>query len=511
MNWIAHNPATSEEIGEIQDTPIEEIPNIMAKGREGFLQFSRLSLEERVKYLTTLRHLIVDKQAGISKTIARSTGKIVTEALTTEVMVVTDAILHAEKRTKIALSPKRIKTPITFIGKSSYVEYKPRGVVVVISPWNFPFMLAMIPAIEALAAGNAVIIKPSEVTPMVGILIESLFNQLGLPEGVAQVVHGGKEIGEELIRSRPAFIHFTGSVKTGKAIQAAVGSELIPTTLELGGKDPMIVFEDANIKRAVSGAIWGAFSNSGQVCMSVERVYVQRSIFHTFVDMLVDEAMKLRIGNGQDDDIGSMTTARQVEIVKRHVSEALARGATLLTGEPPDNWDPDSMYLKPMVLIDVKQDMAVMQEETFGPVLPVMPFDTEQEAIDLANDSRFGLNSSVWTSDIPRGKRVISQLITGGALLNDVILTIANPYLPYGGVKDSGLGSYHADTALQNFCLQTSVMVDRGKKLREVNWFPYGDKGKLFEDLLRSYWGNNRNLIRFGTSYLKLLIRSRKR
>lgn len=490
-------------------TEVSKLPSVMASARTAFDRFSKLPLSERLAILKQLRHHIVERQDEISDVIATSTGKIKTEALTTEVMVVVDALLHIEKRAPKALATARVKTPITFIGKQSYLEYKPRGVVAVISTWNFPFMLSVVPAVEALAAGNSVIIKPSEETPPVGMLLESLFRDLDLPSGTVQVVHGGPDLGEALLQSNPDFVHFTGSEKVGRKIGAITGPALIPTVLELGGKDPMIVFEDANLDRAVNGAIWGAFSNAGQVCMSIERVYVQRSIYEDFLERLVHETEKLRLGNDYNDDIGSMTVSEQVEIVKSHVKEALSKGAKLLSGDHPDTWEPGSLKIKPIILTDVDQSMTVMQEETFGPVLPVVAFDSEEEAIGLANDSRFGLNSSVWTSDLGKGKRVVSQLKTGGSLINDVILTIGNPYLPYGGAKNSGVGTYHSDLGMQNFSIQTAVMVDRGKRIRETHWFPYLGKGELFGELLTSYWSSSKNLGKFGLSYLKLLAKSR--
>jgi acyl-CoA reductase-like NAD-dependent aldehyde dehydrogenase len=496
---------------ENSETPLGQIPFIFSASRSAQKEFATLPMPQRMKVLSQLRHLIVEREQEISRVISRATGKPPGEALTTEVMVVADAILQIEKRAPKALGKQRVKTPITFIGKHSYVEYKPRGVVLVISPWNFPFMLAMIPVVEALAAGNSVIMKPSEETPEVGILMESIFKQLGLPEGTVQVTHGGRLLGEALIESKPDFVHFTGSVNTGKAIASATGPLLIPNTLELGGKDPMIVFEDANIERAVNGAIWGAFSNAGQVCMSVERLYVENSIYDHFLDRLVEQTSKLKLGTDDSSDIGPITTSAQFQTIQSQVKAAISEGAKLLTGLDPDKWNPTSRLIPPMILTDVTHQMEIMQEETFGPVLPVMRFDSEEQAIALANDSRFGLNSSVWTKDASKGKRVISKLITGSALLNDVILTIANPYLPYGGVKDSGLGSYHADSGMQNLAIRTAVMTDPGRPLSEINWFPYQGKDELFEELLKSYWGASRNFAKFGISYLKLLSKSKDR
>ncbi|OCA92138.1 aldehyde dehydrogenase family protein [Pseudobacillus wudalianchiensis] len=505
MIWTVKSPATKKVIGTLDETPLERAEDLYDNANKAFLTWSGLSISERVHFLQKLRLSIVEQLDDIVKVIHDSTGKVAVEALTTEVMTVVDSISHIEKRAAAALKTRKVKTPITFIGKSSYIEYKPRGTVLVISPWNFPFQLSMIPIVEALVAGNAVILKPSEITPMVGVLIEQLFEQAGFPAGLLQVAHGGKELGAALVKGKPDFIHFTGSVRTGKIIQAEAAKQLIPTLLELGGKDPMIVCADANMERAVQGAIWGAFTNSGQVCMSVERVYVDKSIYQKFVDRLVQETQALKQGIAADSDIGSMTFPQQTAIIKAHVKDALEKGAELIAGDHPDQWKDGQMFIEPMILTKVDHGMAIMQEETFGPVLPVMPFETEEEAIALANDTRFGLNASVWTADLDRGKRIVSRLISGNAVINDVIITVANPYLPYGGAKEGGIGAYHGDVGMQNFCVQTAVMVDKGHKKKEVNWYPYEGKYEAFVKLIRSFWGEKRDWGQFLSAYKKLL------
>ncbi|KIL76740.1 aldehyde dehydrogenase family protein [Bacillus badius] len=505
MTWTVRSPATKEVIGTLEETNGERINEMYASAAQAFSTWSGLPISERIRFLRKVRLQIIEELDQIVKVISDSTGKVSVEALTTEVMTVVDSISHIEKRAAAALKTKRVKTPLTFIGKRSYIEYKPRGTVLVISPWNFPFQLSMIPIVEALAAGNAVILKPSEVTPLVGWLIEKLFTQAGLPDGLLQVAHGGKELGAALVKGKPDFIHFTGSVRTGKIIQTEAAKQLIPTLLELGGKDPMIVCADANLERAVQGALWGGFTNSGQVCMSVERVYVDKSVYQEFVDRLVEAAQHLRQGTAADSDIGSMTFPQQTAIIKEHVTEALDKGATLLAGDHPDKWEEGQMFIKPMILTNVNHGMAVMQEETFGPVLPIMAFETEEEAVALANDTRFGLNASVWTADLERGKQIVSRLISGNAVINDVIITVANPYLPYGGAKEGGIGAYHGDVGMQGFCVQTAVMVDKGRRKKEVNWFPYEGKYELFVRLIRSFWGENRNWRGFLAAYRQLL------
>lgn len=486
--------------------PIE----FLEKSRTAFPLWAALSVEERLVYLRKLRLYMVHHLDEVSAAIATGTGKVLVEALNTDVLPVLEAIRHIEKHARHSLAPQKVGTPILLIGKKSYVTYQPRGVVLVISPWNFPLQLPMIPMLAALAAGNTVILKPSEVTPTVGQLIEELFHKVGFPKDVVQVAHGTGEMGAGLIEGRPDYIFFTGSGRTGRIIQQAAAKHLIPTTLELGGKDPMIVFRDAPMERAVQAALWGGLMNSGQVCMSVERVFVERPVYDEFLRRLVSEVTKLRLGTNENDDIGQMTFPTQVDIVRRHVEEALMKGAKMLVGTRPSEWPEGTMTIAPIVLTDVTPDMLIMREETFGPVLPIVPFDTEDEAVRAANSTVYGLSASVWTSDVERGRRVAGRLVTGNVLVNDVVITIVNQNLPFGGAKESGVGRYHGPEGLRMFTVQTATMVDGGRRTRDVNWFPYEGKYPLFAELLKAYYGPNRQWGRFGRAYLRLLRLSRK-
>lgn len=481
-----------------------------ARGRLAFPQWSGLTVKERLQYVRRLRLLIAQRNHEVASVISAATGKPTVEALSTEILVVLEAMRYLEKTAAPTLATRKVGTPLVLFGKKSYVQFKPRGVVLVISPWNVPFQLSMIPVLEALVAGNCVILKPSEVVPAVGELIGRLFGDAGFPEGTVQVVQGDGKTGGLLVEQGPDFIHFTGSVPTGRRIQQVAAERLIPTTLELGGKDPMIVFADANLKRAVHGALWGALCNSGQICMSVERIYVQRPVYDTFVRILAQEMLTLRQSSSADGDIGRMTVPNQVRIVKSHVSQALEDGAQLVSGNRPDEWRDEDMTIKPVLLLNVKQSMAVMQEETFGPVLPVVPFSTEAEAVQLAGETRFGLSCSVWTQDLTKARRVVECLAVGGATINDVIMAVANPYLPYGGVKEGGIGRYHGEEGLKSFSVETSVVVDSGKREREVNWFPYANKEPYFSLLIANWYGERRKLLGFGRAFLKLLSISRK-
>jgi acyl-CoA reductase-like NAD-dependent aldehyde dehydrogenase len=509
MESTTLHPVQMREWEEIELTPPDASADLMRRAREAFDTWRRKSIDERLSFLRVLRHLIVDRMDEGMEIISQDTGKPKVEALTSDILTVLDAIRHAEKRAKHALKPRRVRTPISLIGKRSVVTYQPRGVVLVISPWNYPFQLSVVPVIEALAAGNAVILKPSEVTPRVGAWIATLFREAGFPEGVVQVAIGEKDLGARLIEEHPDYIFFTGSVQTGKIIQQEAAKRLIPTTLELGGKDPMIVFADANLNRAVQGAVWGALTNYGQVCMSVERIYVEEPIYDTFVEALKREVSRLRLNGGDEADLGTMTTEMQKEIVRRQVEDAVANGAKLVSGIHPRDWPKSGdLRIQPIILTGVDTRSAVMREETFGPVICVLPFRDEAEAIRAANDSVYGLSASVWTSDIAKARRVAQSLETGSVVINDVVLAIANPYLPFGGVKESGIGRYHGDEGYRIFCHEKSLLIDRGWLPSEVHWFPYQNKLTPFRTLVANLYGRKRSFFRFIRSYLTLLATS---
>ena len=477
----------------IHDTKLEECQGLYRCAWTSFHIWKHSSFQDRILYMRKMRSLIVAHLDQLIDIICADTGKVPVEAVTADLLTVVDYLKHVEKHGVKALRPQKVPTPLTLFGRRSCIEYQPRGVVLVISPWNYPFQLSLVPVIAAVFAGNSVILKPSEVTPKVGAAIKRLIELCEFPPGVVQVALGGKDLGAELVKGGPDYIFFTGSVRTGKIIQQEAAKRLIPTTLELGGKDPMIVCADANLKRAAKGAVWGAFTNMGQVCMSVERLYVERSVHDQFVTLLVAEVEKLTQGSGSDHDLGAMTWPGQVEIVKEHVNDALTRGAKLLTGLPPDKWDlSKGLFIPLMVLVDVTPEMKIMQEETFGPVLPVMPFEDIDEAVRLANDTSFGLNASVWSSDLKKARRIARELVSGNVVINDVIISVANPHLPFGGVKESGIGRYHGEVGLQTFCHQRAVVVSRGRRKSELNWYPYRGKLALFKKMVKLLYGRKR-------------------
>lgn len=528
----ATNPATGEVIGHVPVTPVDEVPALYERARIAQRPWGARSVRERVRRLRRLRFTVADRVEDIARRVSESTGKTEAETLITELLLVLSALQYVEKHAPRMLRRRRKPTPIFLAGKSSFIEYMPKGVVLVIAPWNFPLQLALVPVIYALAAGNAVILKPSEVTPMVGVLMEDLIEQAGFPPDLVQVAHGAGELGAALVTPpdgvAPDHIFFTGSVRTGQIIQRAAADRLIPTTLELSGKDAMIVFADAPMERAVNGAVWGGFMNSGQVCVGVERLYVERSIHDEFVQRLAAETARLRQG-GAGADLGSMTFPAQVDIVREHVRDAVERGAALVYGggfvqsmdgapvpahqnrdEPSDSpGGGRNMFIPPIIIGNVTRDMRIAGEETFGPVLTVIPFGSEQEAIEAVNGSAFGLSASVWTRDRERGRRVASQIKAGGVAVNDVIAPLANQHLPFGGIKQSGLGGNHGETGLKTFSHEKAVMGDWLGRKRDPHWFPYEGKAPLFARLLRSYFRERRSWTGFLGAFVGLLRRSR--
>jgi acyl-CoA reductase-like NAD-dependent aldehyde dehydrogenase len=347
----------------------------------------------------------------------------------------------------------------------------------------------MVPAISALLAGNTVVLKPSEVTPITGELIAELMARVGLPEGVFQVIQGDGTTGAALSKADIDKLFFTGSVATGKKVMKAAAAKPIPVELELGGKDAMIVCEDANLERAARGAIWGGLINCGQMCTSVERIFVRAEIYDRFIALLEREVDKVKVGGPDADaDMGPLTFDKQMETVEAHVNGAVEDGADLRRGG--HRIEGKGQFYAPALITDVTPDMEIYKEETFGPVLPVIKVRSDDEAIRLANDHQYGLTGSVWTQDRERGLRIASAMECGQVMVNDVVISVGNPVLPFGGVKSSGFGRYHGPEGLLSFVHQKAIMADRGLLNSEPLWFPYAGKyehvTKVFEGLLNN-------------------------
>jgi acyl-CoA reductase-like NAD-dependent aldehyde dehydrogenase len=465
------DPRTGEVLAHLPEHGPEDVAAAVARARRAFGAWSALDFDQRIDHVLAVRDLLIDRIDQVVDVICSETGKLEPEALSAEVLATCELIQHYRKHGARALRSEKVPVGSLLPHKRAWRSYEPMGVVGVISPWNYPLTLAMTPVVSALLAGNAVVLKPSEVTPLVGLEIGKLFAEVGAHPDIVQVVTGGGRTGDALVRAGVQKVAFTGSVRTGKLVMAAAAETLTPVLLELGGKDPMIVCDDADIDRAASGAVWGAYMNAGQTCMSVERVYVEDAVYDRFVNLVVERTKAVRQGRGPGHDIGSMSFGPQVDIVERHVADAEAKGAKVLTGgrRVPGRV---GLWYEPTVLVDVDHTMDVMRDETFGPVLPIMRVRDDEEAVRLANDSHYGLNSSVWSADDERAEQIARAIEAGNVCINDCMVSYAVAGLPFGGVKESGIGRIHGVEGLRAFCNTKSVLASRFDLRRELQWFP---------------------------------------
>lgn len=472
-------PMTGEMIGRIPIATPEEVTAVVSRARRAQPAWAALTVEQRAEYLLKVRDIFVERREWVLDTIRKDTGKTRADALLADVFTVVDGTTYFCKRAPKALAPKRVSLHF-FKNKKSYLIYDPLGVIGIITPWNFPTAF-LTDAVLALLAGNTVVLKPSEVTPLIGEMTAEIFSGAGLPEGVFQVVSGDGTTGAALVRSDVDKIVFTGSVRTGKSIyqELARKDRFTPVVLELGGKDPMVVFDDADIERAADAAVWGGLVNSGQMCASVERVYVMESVVEKFTNLVVERVKKLRQGpqDGPDVDIGAIIFPRQMDVIDDHVKDAVAKGAKVLTGGERNKELMPGYYYRPTVLTNVDHSMKVMMEETFGPIIPIMTVKNEEEAIRFANDSNYGLTAMVWTRDSERAKRVAEKLEAGTVSINDCAAGgFGFCEAPWSGVKESGFGIVHSEEGLRNFCKPKHLIVDRGLMKREFYWFPNSPK-----------------------------------
>ena len=491
---ISFDPATGKEVGRVANMSADEVAIAVTKARAAQDAWSALGFKERGRIVLRARAIVLEEMEEIARLISRESGKPVSEAFSTEISPTLDLMQFFAHKAKKLLRPEKINIgQYGLLGRSSRIVYRPIGVVGIISPWNFPWAIPLGEVVMSLMAGNAVVLKPSELTPLVGVKIGDVFERAGLPEGLLQVVTGDGKTGAALVDAGVDKIMFTGSVATGKRVAESAARKLIPCVLELGGKDPMIVLEDANVEMAARAAVWGGFANSGQACASVERCYVHEKIAPQFIEQVVTEVRALHqdIGTHEGTDIGAMSSERQLAIVEEHVDDAVAHGASALTGGHRRS-DLGGTFYEPTVLTGVTQQMTVMREETFGPVLPIMTFKSDEEAVGLANDSVFGLTASVWTKNIGRGRRLAAQIEAGTVTVNEVLYTHAIAQTPWGGVKQSGIGRTHGKLGLLELVVPQHIHVNRVTSFRDLWWFSYSPSGsKLFRGLARRFATGN--------------------
>ena len=473
-------PATGELLGEAPNTTAEEVRQVVVRARRAQEAWAALPVAERGHRVLRYRDAIVDRADEIVDLLARECGKPRYEALVHEVMVVADLATYFAKHAEAILAPRQLSLHM-MKHRKSYIHYVPRGVVGVISPWNYPFQLPLRDVLSALLAGNAAVLKPSEVAPLIALKAKEIWDSAGLPEDLFQVVTGYGPTGAALIDSGIQFLVFTGGVATGKRVAAACGERLIPCVMELGGKAPLIACSDAEIERTARAVTFGGFSNCGQVCISVERVYAHRDVHDAILDRVVALTGELIQGDPAEGtvDVGAIIFAPQIEIAEKHIADAVAKGAVVRAGgkRRPGK----GQFFEPTVLANCDHTMTVMRDEIFGPIVPFMKVASEEEALRLANESHLGLNAYVFSADREHGHRLAERVQAGSVLVNDVLSNGGTVEAPFGGIKQSGFGRAMGDDSLREMCDQRHISVDRvaigeGDPL----WFPYTEKGYGF-------------------------------
>ena len=472
------SPVTLEPIGEFDCATPEDVKAAVERARKAQGDWARLSFENRAGYLWRLLDLFVKRQDEIIDVVIQETGKARAEAIAMEVFAPCDAISYYAKNAKRFLAPeKRRPHGLMRFGKKIRVVYKPLGVVGLITPWNGPVALAVTPTVQALMAGNAVVHKPSEVTPLSALLVKQLFEEAGLPGDLYQVVRGDGEAGAALVEAGVDKVSFTGSVTTGRKVGEACGRLLIPCTLELGGKDAMIVCADADLDRAAQGAVLGSCMNTGHYCCGTERIYVVEDVYDEFRDKVVERVKGLRQSDTGESDVGAVFWDKQMDIIEAHMADAVEKGAEVLVGGRR-NPDLAGLFFQPTVVQNVDHGMDLMTKETFGPIVALQKVQSEEEALRLANDSEYGLNGNVWTLDAEKGFRLAERIDTGGVCVNDMAITYGIPEAPFGGVKASGVGQVNGRSGIRGYCHEHPIIADKKGRGDIQGGYPYTRKGE---------------------------------
>lgn len=474
---ISYDPATLEEIGRVPNTDLSTMPAIFARAREAQKTWAALPISERKARVLRMRDHVVAHAEELAAIVSRDNGKSRMDALTTEVIPCALAADWYAKNAEYVLEPKNLPMgSILFFNKKNQLHRVPLGVVGIISPWNYPLSIPFGEVVMGLMAGNAVLLKVAAATIKVGEAIDRIVAAGGLPDGLFHhVVGSGGRVSQAFFENGVNKIFFTGSVPTGKQLMAQAAKTLTPLSLELGGKDPMIVLADADLERATNGAAWAGYQNAGQSCGGVERVYVHESVYQPFVDLLAKKTRAMRHGKDEnyDVDMGSMTTEEQLRTVERQVNAAVEAGAKIVAQSRARDEKAKGYFYPATLMVDVDHSMELMREETFGPVVPVMKFKSLEEAIALANDSTMALTSSVWTRNLDLGREIAKKLESGVTTVNDHLYTHGQSETPWGGWKDSGLGRTHSALGLEEMTQPKLVNWDIVPAKRNIWWFPF--------------------------------------
>jgi acyl-CoA reductase-like NAD-dependent aldehyde dehydrogenase len=488
------NPATGQVIAHASDLGAEAVAEMALRGRAAQPAWEALGFDGRGRILRRAQRWLLDNTDRVIETIVSETGKAWEDAYAAELAYGVSAFGFWAKEAPRYLADERVRSASVFVkGKRLVLRYRPLGLVGVIGPWNYPLTNSFGDCIPALAAGNSVILKPSEVTPLTSLVLAEGLRECGLPPDVFQVATGRGPTGEALVDAVD-MIMFTGSTETGRKVMARAARTLTPVSLELGGKDPMIVLSDADLERAANAAVYYSMLNTGQTCISIERVYVEAPVYDQFLARVTEKARALRHGvpGGPGTvEVGAMTHGPQVDVVQRHVDDARTKGARVLVGG--SRGGRAGQWFEPTVLADVDHDMAIMREETFGPTLPIMRVADADEAVRLANDSPYGLGASVFSGDVARGEAIARRLETGSACVNDALVNYYALELPMGGAKASGMGYRHGPGGIRKFTQHQALLVSRIHPRRDIHMYPYRAwSTKLLARGLRLLYGRGR-------------------
>jgi succinate-semialdehyde dehydrogenase/glutarate-semialdehyde dehydrogenase len=470
------NPATGEVLAHFERTLAPSLPEIVSSARQAQHGWAKVPIRDRCARLRELRERIMTSRSELTDAVVRESGKPRVEAIFADIFVALDSAEYWSRNAASALRTRRVPHHSTAAkAKRGCLAYDPLGVIAIISSWNYPLAIPLSQIIPAVAAGNAVVCKTSDFTPQCGALIEKLFLDAGFPKGLVTVVQGGGEVGQALIDAAPDKVMFTGSVATGRRVAEACAKMLIPSVLELGGKDAMIVLADANLAVASSAAVWGSYTNCGQVCLSVERLFVERVAAEKFTALCVEKTKKLRLGPGSDPatDVGPLIRPQHVQRMSELIHDAVSRGAKVMCGgSPRPELGPN--FFEPAVIFGVDSTMRLFQEETFGPILAIQVVKDEKEAIAQANDSPFALAASIWTKNKTRGMALAGELKAGAVMVNDAISYFGIAEAPHGGCGASGWGRTHGQAGLLEMVQMKYIDVDGLPGSEKPWWYRYG-------------------------------------
>lgn len=486
--YYSASPITGKKTGPYKNMNRDEVNKLIIQAKVAQVGWGELPIKKRFFYIKKIIKVITGNLEHYGQLIHEDNGKSQIESLGSEFVSTLLILKYYLKHAKKILKKKKADTISFLPGMQAYILKQPIGVVGAIGPWNYPFQLSFIPAISAVIAGNAVLVKVSSSTPSAGVIIEDIIKRSGLPQGVLNVIWGKGISGQYLAEGDIQKLFFTGSTVIGKKLAKICAEKLIPVDLELGGSDPLVILEGADLDRTAKGVVWSCLYNTGQTCVSTERIYVTEKDHDKFVEILEKKIKDITIGPNDDDDFGAMTTNSQIEIVKEQLNDAVKKGAMIKCGG-----NVDGNFFEPTLVLNCDHSMDLINEETFGPILAIVKTKNDEESLKLANDSKYGLCATIF-GDPKKAKKYALEIRTGTVNINNTsMLSFITPSLPHGGLKESGIGKIHGDEGLLAFCNTKSILIDKLTFLKDsLGWAPYGKNGyKKYVRFIKIYWGTS--------------------